>query len=259
MDRTKDYYATLGVLPTAEDVVLRAAYRALAQRYHPDRFNGPKDDANRRMAEINDAYAVLSDTTRRREYDRLRGSRAQAGDSYFTDESTQAPPGADPLERDWQVALKYHPDLRDLGERLGKISWRLAYSFRAYMLEAKPFSNRQQIADAMERQFLEAYFGTNRAIVRFAQELIDGGHKAAAKTLNAAIRVLGSEIDAEDVIRRIRTEFNLILVKPASAKRDLSMGLCPNCDATIRIDSVECPRCHALFEGEGAWSVRPLT
>lgn len=34
----KDYYATLGVTPQAEDVVIKAAYRALAQRYHPDRF-----------------------------------------------------------------------------------------------------------------------------------------------------------------------------------------------------------------------------
>ena len=32
MDATKDYYAILGVLPTAEDVVIRAAYKALAQR-----------------------------------------------------------------------------------------------------------------------------------------------------------------------------------------------------------------------------------
>jgi curved DNA-binding protein CbpA len=33
MNATKDYYATLGVLPSAEDIVIRAAYKALAQRY----------------------------------------------------------------------------------------------------------------------------------------------------------------------------------------------------------------------------------
>ena len=38
MNSTKDYFAVLGVLPTAEDIVIRAVYRALAQRYHPDRF-----------------------------------------------------------------------------------------------------------------------------------------------------------------------------------------------------------------------------
>ena len=37
-----DYYAVLGVNPGAEDIVIRAAYKALAQRYHPDRFSGPE-------------------------------------------------------------------------------------------------------------------------------------------------------------------------------------------------------------------------
>mgnify|MGYP000169682062 CR=1 FL=1 len=41
----KDYYAILGVTPQAEDVVIKAAYRALAQRYHPDRFVGSPEEA----------------------------------------------------------------------------------------------------------------------------------------------------------------------------------------------------------------------
>ena len=36
----KDYYLILGVLPDAQDVVIKAAYKALVQRYHPDRFQG---------------------------------------------------------------------------------------------------------------------------------------------------------------------------------------------------------------------------
>ncbi len=65
----------LGVLPTAEDFVIRAAYKALAQRYHPDRVVGDRPTANARMAEINQAYEVLSDTACRRAYDTARGSR----------------------------------------------------------------------------------------------------------------------------------------------------------------------------------------
>ena len=57
----RDYYAILGVTPQAEDVVIKAAFRALAQRYHPDKFSGSADDAHRKMAEINEAYEVLSD------------------------------------------------------------------------------------------------------------------------------------------------------------------------------------------------------
>jgi curved DNA-binding protein CbpA len=68
----KDYYRILGVLDDAEDVVIRAAYRALAQRYHPDKWQGDAAEATRRMAEINAAYAVLSDTEKRAAYDATR-------------------------------------------------------------------------------------------------------------------------------------------------------------------------------------------
>ena len=63
MDSNKDYYAVLGVLPTAEDAVIRAAYKALAQRYHPDRNDS--ESAKERMQEINEAYSILSDSKTR--------------------------------------------------------------------------------------------------------------------------------------------------------------------------------------------------
>ena len=40
MANEKTYYQTLGVTPDAEDIVIRAAYKALSQRYHPDKFKG---------------------------------------------------------------------------------------------------------------------------------------------------------------------------------------------------------------------------
>ena len=63
----RDYYAILGVTPASEDVVIRAAYRALMRRYHPDA--DPSSDASRRAQEINTAYAVLSDPEERARYD----------------------------------------------------------------------------------------------------------------------------------------------------------------------------------------------
>ncbi len=61
----EDYYAILGVHRDAEEVVIRAAYKALAQRYHPDRAPG----SEARMQAINAAYTVLSDPEQRRRYD----------------------------------------------------------------------------------------------------------------------------------------------------------------------------------------------
>ena len=58
----KDYYRILGVLDDAEDIIIRAAYKALAQRYHPDKWRGDSTEANKRMSDINEAYAILSKT-----------------------------------------------------------------------------------------------------------------------------------------------------------------------------------------------------
>ena len=72
MNQAQDHYANLGVLPAAEDIVIRAAYRALSQKYHPDVWTGDRTEAMRRMQKINEAYAVLSNSAKREEYDHQR-------------------------------------------------------------------------------------------------------------------------------------------------------------------------------------------
>lgn len=63
-----DPYRLLGVSPTADGDALRRAYFALARRWHPDVTDDPA--ATGRMQEINSAYELLSDPTRRATYDR---------------------------------------------------------------------------------------------------------------------------------------------------------------------------------------------
>lgn len=76
----RDYYAVLGVQPTAEPDVLAAVYRALVKKYHPDVCVGRRDDAERTTKEINEAFAVLSDPSKRAEYDRVRSAPAEPED-----------------------------------------------------------------------------------------------------------------------------------------------------------------------------------
>lgn len=64
----RTHYDNLKIAEDAPDEVVRAAYRALSQRFHPDKNQGAAN-AHRIMQIINDAYGVLSDPVRRREYD----------------------------------------------------------------------------------------------------------------------------------------------------------------------------------------------
>lgn len=66
----KDYYKTLGVPRSASPEEIKKAYRKLAMQYHPDRNKGDKG-AEARFKEISEAYAVLSDGEKRKQYDRF--------------------------------------------------------------------------------------------------------------------------------------------------------------------------------------------
>ena len=80
----KDYYKALGVAKTAKPAEIKTAYRKLARKYHPDANKGDAS-AEERFKEISEAYSVLSDEKRRKEYDEARslfgggGFRVPAG------------------------------------------------------------------------------------------------------------------------------------------------------------------------------------
>lgn len=66
----RDYYEVLGVDRNADDAALKKAYRVLAKKYHPDTNPGDKD-AEAKFKEASEAYAVLSDPEKRRQYDQF--------------------------------------------------------------------------------------------------------------------------------------------------------------------------------------------
>ncbi|MCR4890612.1 MAG: molecular chaperone DnaJ [Lachnospiraceae bacterium] len=69
-EQKRDYYEVLGVDKKADEAAIKKAYRALAKKYHPDMNPGDKD-AEKKFKEASEAYAVLSDPSKRQQYDQF--------------------------------------------------------------------------------------------------------------------------------------------------------------------------------------------
>ena len=126
------YYEILGVSPLAEDIVIRAAYRALAQRYHPDKSDEPKEAAALRMRSIQEAYQVLSDSVSRVAYDASL-SNAQYEEVIFP--LTQPHSIANLEANAWEILLRLHPELGSNLSKLETQQMHLAKTYRSLLLE----------------------------------------------------------------------------------------------------------------------------
>jgi DnaJ-class molecular chaperone len=81
----KDYYNILGISPEATQEEVKKAFRHLALLHHPDRNPGNEKQAEEKFKEINEAYSVLGDESRRQQYDMARKSPfAHAGAPGYT-------------------------------------------------------------------------------------------------------------------------------------------------------------------------------
>ncbi len=73
----RDYYEVLGVDKNADDAAIKKAYRQLAKKYHPDA--NPSEEAAAKFKEASEAYAVLSDSEKRRQYDQFGHAAFEGG------------------------------------------------------------------------------------------------------------------------------------------------------------------------------------
>ena len=159
------------------------------------------------MADINEAYGVLSDPVKRKEYDSATDSK-----SYKTEADDTESPDDDldlSLAADWAEVCNYFSDLIEISSDLRKNSRSLEYSYKVILLETKKFKERHLLAQNIKAHFMEKYFGTDTIIVKYATMLITNGHRDAAKDLNKAVRLLGSDIEPQLIITKINKAWGL--------------------------------------------------
>ena len=210
----KNLYQILGVLDTAEDIVIRAAYKALAQRYHPDKWQGNAEEATVRMREINDAYRILSDPIEKAKYDNTLDKKEYQEEPDI-EENIDAS-----LEDAWKVGLVFFPKLDELYLHLRKTNYALGNTFKLIVIESKAFDRGAEIAGKMEKEFLVKYFGDDIEIIAFAKLLIKDGNKQGIKILNRYIGILGKSVSSKNIIQQVKNEVNFKFTGVPEAMKD---------------------------------------
>lgn len=213
----RDHYQILGLVPDAEAAVIRAAYRALAVIYHPDK-NSDEHDVEK-MQLINAAYEVLSDPNKRKQYD--ASCAAQSHNATSVEFDNERPFSTSPIDNPWSVATDFYRNIDSEASDLQRISWRLSFAFKLELLEGKNFGDSAKIAKKLKAEYLSRYFGTDKNIQAYAEQLIKAGRKDAALYLNEIVNVMGSSVPAYSIQRQIESRFS-DLKKLIASKRAYS-------------------------------------
>lgn len=80
-EQKRDYYEVLGVDKNADDATIKKAYRALAKKYHPD-MNPGDAEAEKKFKEASEAYAILSDPEKKKQYDQFGHAAFEGGGGF---------------------------------------------------------------------------------------------------------------------------------------------------------------------------------
>ena len=235
MDFQKDYYSTLGCSPNADQAVIQAAYRALSKKYHPD-VNQGSLESKEKFQEIQEAYEVLSDPTKRAYYDSMRSGTS--GREYAPGEPS--PDGTDyeneELQKRWGVIKEYFLNVDEVAIQLGQISPNLKLIFQLILLENRNFKQAEKIAIQIEDVYLSRYFGQNIAIKKFAKKLLQHKnlyqHADALRELNKTIAILGIEAPNDKIIENLTEKYDLYWMnvgdKPYLSKAPTADGGLPD-------------------------------
>ena len=211
MAEKRDYYEVLGVSKSASDSELKSAYRKLAKKYHPDMNPGDKE-AEAKFKEASEAYSVLSDPDKRRQYDQFGHAAFEGG----------AGGGAGGLDFSGM----------DMSGICGDIFGDFFGGGRSRAQSNGPMKG-QNLHHTIRITFEEACFGTEKELDLPLQDECESCHGTGAKagTTPETCSKCGGK---GQVVFTQQSLFGMVR----------NVQTCPDCRGTGKIIREKCPDCH---------------
>jgi molecular chaperone DnaJ len=211
-EQKRDYYEVLGIDKNADDAAIKKAYRQLAKKYHPD-MNPGDQEAEKKFKEASEAYAVLSDPDKRRQYDQFGHAAFEGGAG-----------GGGFGGFDFTGA--------DMGDIFGDIFGDLFGGGRSRRANNGPMQGAN-IRAQIRVTFEEAVFGCDKEIELTLKDECDKCHGTGAKPGTSPItcskcggkgQVVYTQQSLFGMVQNVRT--------------------CPDCNGTGKVIKEKCPDCY---------------
>jgi molecular chaperone DnaJ len=206
----RDYYEVLGVSKTASDDELKKAYRQLAKKYHPD-TNPGDTTAEAKFKEASEAYAVLSDADKRRQYDQFGHNAFEGGGG-----------GAGGFDFSGM----------DMGDIFGDIFGDLFGGGRSRRGSNGPMQGAN-IRTSVRITFEEAVFGTEKELELTLKDECNSCHGSGAKHGTAA-----------DTCQKCGGKGQVVYTQQSLFGMVRNVQTCPDCKGTGKIIKDKCPDCY---------------
>lgn len=213
-EQKRDYYEVLGVDKNADDAALKKAYRALAKKYHPDMNPGDKE-AEKKFKEASEAYAVLSDPEKRRQYDQFGHAAFDGGAG-----------GADGFGGfDFNGA--------DFGDIFGDIFGDLFGGRRGSAGARSGPMKGANLRTSVRITFEEAVFGTEKEIELTVKEECKTCHGTGAKPGTSP-----------ETCPKCGGKGQVVFTQQSFFGTVRNVQACPDCGGTGKIIKEKCTDCH---------------
>lgn len=211
-EQKRDYYEILGVDKNADDAALKKAYRVLAKKYHPD-MNPGDAEAEKKFKEASEAYAVLSDPEKRRQYD-------QFGHAAFDGGAGGGGFGG------------FDFNSADFGDIFGDIFGDFFGGRRSARGNNGPMKGAN-IRTSVRITFEEAVFGVDKEIELTLKDECKTCHGSGAKAGTTP-----------ETCQKCGGKGQVVFTQQSFFGTVRNVQTCPDCNGTGKVIKEKCPDCH---------------